>query len=171
MITSETKLLLRALIDGHCAMAKSLERALRQIEDIEREKARWPDASSTKSLLQSQSRYANIAEAAELLNMTESALDELRLQGVGPPYRNFGQTVQYDIGELRIWTASRQHLKGARRPDSLCTIKEAGEILKISRSTLYLMIGQGKLPVLKIGKSSRIRRSDLNQLMQAPFSE
>lgn len=172
MITNEIKLVLRALVDGHFAMAKSLEAALREVEEIEKsEKTHWHDASTTKTRLPSKSRQVEVAEAAELLNMTAGALENLRRRGSGPPYEKFRGSIKYRISELEIWAASRQHAEGESHTDSLATIKEAGEILKISRSTLYLMIGQGKLPIVRIGRSTRIRRSDLNKMMRVPFSE
>jgi excisionase family DNA binding protein len=170
MITNEIKLLVRALADGHCAMAKSLEGALREMENIERgEKAHRPDVSTTEIQWRNKSRYVEVTEAAELLNMTAIALEKLRCKGSGPPYRKFRGSIKYGISELEIWAASHRRSESAIRADSLSTIKEAGEILKISRSTLYLMIGQGKLPVVRIGRSARIRRSDLDKLMQIPF--
>jgi excisionase family DNA binding protein len=103
--------------------------------------------------------------------MTPSALEKLRCTGSGPPYRKFRGSIKYDVGELESWAASRQHSASASHTDSLSTIKEASETLKVSRSTLYLMIGQGKLPVVKIGRSTRIRRSDLNKMMHVQFLE
>jgi excisionase family DNA binding protein len=171
MITNEIKLVLRALVDGHFAMAKSLEAALREVQDLEKgEKAQW-QASTTKTQWQSKLRQVGVAEAAQLLNMTAGALENLRRTGSGPPYQKFRGSIKYGIGELEIWAASRLHAKGEGHTDSLTTIKEAGDILKISRSTLYLMIGQGKLPIVRIGRSTRIRRSDLNKMMRLPFSE
>ncbi len=47
----------------------------------------------------------------------------------------------------------------------LYTTREAIELLKIGRSTLYALVARKTLPVVKIGKATRIRRSDLDRLM------
>jgi len=41
------------------------------------------------------------------------------------------------------------------------SIPEAVELAGISRSTMYALIGAGRLPAVKIGRSTRIRRADL----------
>ena len=45
-------------------------------------------------------------------------------------------------------------------PDYL-TLPETLAILRVSRTTLYRMIGRGDLPVSRVGKSLRFLRSDV----------
>ena len=45
------------------------------------------------------------------------------------------------------------------------TIKEVQEEYKISRSTVYRLIEKG-LPVLKVGKSVRIKKEDLENFLK-----
>ena len=49
--------------------------------------------------------------------------------------------------------------------ERLCTIDEAQLILRVSRSKIYGLIAEKLLPVVKIGKATRIRRTDLKNLI------
>ena len=53
----------------------------------------------------------------------------------------------------------------ASYPDGLLTIAETTAILKIGRSTLYSLVKDNKLAIVKIGRASRIRRSDIRLLV------
>ena len=48
----------------------------------------------------------------------------------------------------------------------LLTIKEACEYLNISRATLYKLIKEGKLKPVKIGRSTRLDKRDLDKFIQ-----
>ena len=50
--------------------------------------------------------------------------------------------------------------------DELLTIKQVGALLKLSRQALTTMRHKGRLPVTKIGRSVRVRRSTLDKLIQ-----
>ncbi len=50
--------------------------------------------------------------------------------------------------------------------DGLVSIGEAAEFLAVSRSTLYELMDQGRLPYAKIGRSRRIPRRALIDLAQ-----
>ena len=52
------------------------------------------------------------------------------------------------------------------RPDAplLLRIPEAAALLRVSRSTLYQMVGNGDVPVIRIGRSVRIARAALERL-------
>ena len=43
------------------------------------------------------------------------------------------------------------------------TIREACDAFRVGRTTLYRIIKSGRLPVLKIGRATRIRVSDLER--------
>ena len=45
----------------------------------------------------------------------------------------------------------------------LLTCKEVAEVLKVSRSRAYRIMGRGDFPVLHIGKLLRVRPEDLKQ--------
>lgn len=47
------------------------------------------------------------------------------------------------------------------------TIPEAMKVAKVSQRTLYTWIETGKLPIIKIGKVTRIDEKDLEEFMQS----
>jgi len=47
------------------------------------------------------------------------------------------------------------------------TIPEAMEVVKVSQRTLYTWIETGKLPIIKIGKVTRIDEKDSEEFMQS----
>lgn len=51
--------------------------------------------------------------------------------------------------------------------DELETIDETARALKSCRSAVYLLIKNGKLPVVKLGRSTRIRRGDRRSLVHS----
>jgi excisionase family DNA binding protein len=44
----------------------------------------------------------------------------------------------------------------------LLSIAEAAELLRISRATVYRLIGAGEMPALRVGHSLRIDRDELH---------
>ena len=46
------------------------------------------------------------------------------------------------------------------------TAREAAELLKLKKATVYEMVKRGEIPAVKIGKQVRIQREDLEKLMQ-----
>lgn len=51
----------------------------------------------------------------------------------------------------------------ANDPSLMLTIPEASEALRISKSKLYQLVGEGKLRIRKIGHRSLIARDDLER--------
>lgn len=49
--------------------------------------------------------------------------------------------------------------------DRLLSIKEVGDAISAGTSKIYTLIRDGELPAVKIGRSTRIRQSDLNALI------
>ena len=47
----------------------------------------------------------------------------------------------------------------------LLTVQEAAEYLKVSKDTIYHWTFKGMLPVVKLGRLSRYRRSDLDEFI------
>jgi excisionase family DNA binding protein len=45
--------------------------------------------------------------------------------------------------------------------DDLLDLKEVATILKVGRAAVQIWAKQGRIPAVKIGKSYRVRRSDL----------
>ena len=52
-------------------------------------------------------------------------------------------------------------------PDRYLTVLEVAEEMNVSDQTVYNWIDQKKLPATKIGRALRIRRSDLERLIDA----
>jgi excisionase family DNA binding protein len=50
-------------------------------------------------------------------------------------------------------------------PRPLLTVNEVAHQLHVSRSYAYLLVASGELPVIKIGKSRRVRVIDLEQFI------
>jgi excisionase family DNA binding protein len=50
-------------------------------------------------------------------------------------------------------------------PAPLLTHKQVQTILNVSRSTIYNLIKDGNLPVIKIGKSARFRVEDVRKII------
>lgn len=48
----------------------------------------------------------------------------------------------------------------------LIDIREAGRLLCCSRSLIYTLVGEGRLKPIKLGKSTRFRRSDILRLAE-----
>ena len=55
---------------------------------------------------------------------------------------------------------------GQRRVKLLLTITEACQVLAISRSKLYGLLNSGHLPSVHIGRSRRIRITDLEEFVK-----
>lgn len=68
-----------------------------------------------------------------------------------------------DIREFVIDDVVRD--RGVAPTKLLLTLKEAGEVLAISRSKLYDLLNSGGLPSVHIGRSRRIRITDLEKFV------
>lgn len=51
-------------------------------------------------------------------------------------------------------------------PLRLLTIKQAAELLSLSEATVWRLIRVGKLPVVHIGRATRVRLSDLDTYVE-----
>lgn len=68
---------------------------------------------------------------------------------------------KFDTLRLTVFTGEAKML------EELYTIKEAGGVLKRSRSAMYLMLGRGDLAAVKIGAKTLIKRSELERFLAA----
>jgi excisionase family DNA binding protein len=55
-------------------------------------------------------------------------------------------------------------------PESFLTVAEVAEMLKLNPQTVRNWIDQGSLPALRVGRRVRIRRSDLNRLLEPRYT-
>ena len=49
--------------------------------------------------------------------------------------------------------------------DRLLTVAEVADTMRVSNMTVYRLIKSGQLPALRVGKSYRLRRADVNQFL------
>lgn len=56
-------------------------------------------------------------------------------------------------------------IKGRKEMKELYTVKEATDLLKVTRRTLYTYINEGKLEAFKIGKEWRIPKEALERFI------
>jgi len=54
--------------------------------------------------------------------------------------------------------------------DEILTVQEIAQYLKLSRTTIWRWCSEGKLDAFKVGRSWRIRRSALDDIMLRPLS-
>jgi excisionase family DNA binding protein len=57
---------------------------------------------------------------------------------------------------------------GRRRPlvgDRLLTVGEVADAMRVSNMTIYRLIKSGQLAAVRVGKSYRIRESDVNRYL------
>src|SRR5437588_9181778 len=54
--------------------------------------------------------------------------------------------------------------------DTFLTVAEVAAILKLNQQTVRNWIDQGSLPALRVGRRVRIRRSDLERLLEARYT-
>lgn len=64
-------------------------------------------------------------------------------------------------------TVTRMTQSPTAEPEQLCTIGTVAKFLAISRSKTYQMMDNGELPYVKLGKSRRIRWSDVCDLVES----
>lgn len=54
-------------------------------------------------------RFFNPQQAADLLGLSKSYLDKLRIQGGGPQFHKFGNRIRYDSADLNAWADARRY--------------------------------------------------------------
>jgi excisionase family DNA binding protein len=57
-------------------------------------------------------------------------------------------------------------VQGSNLEDSFLTVAEVAEMLKLNQQTVRNWIDQGSLPALRVGRRVRIRRSDLERMLE-----
>ena len=55
--------------------------------------------------------------------------------------------------------------------DSVMTIEELAKYLKLSKSTIYKLCAEGKIPGQKIGRHWRFHRDVINRWLSAPYTK
>src|SRR5437016_64717 len=58
-------------------------------------------------------------------------------------------------------------ISGGNLEETFLTVAEVAELLKLNQQTVRNWIDQGSLPALRVGRRVRIRRSDLERVLEA----
>ena len=61
-------------------------------------------------------------------------------------------------------------MTGANIQDSFLTVAEVAELLKLNQQTVRNWIDQGSLPAVRVGRRVRIRRTDLERVLDEGYS-
>jgi excisionase family DNA binding protein len=61
-------------------------------------------------------------------------------------------------------------LASVGQEDSFLTVAEVAELLKLNQQTVRNWIDQGSLPALRVGRRVRIKRSDLDRVLEDAYS-
>jgi excisionase family DNA binding protein len=61
-------------------------------------------------------------------------------------------------------------LEPSNLEDSFLTVAEVAELLKLNQQTVRNWIDQGSLPALRVGRRVRIRRTDLERLLEEGYT-
>ncbi|AVR00390.1 DNA-binding protein [Oceanobacillus iheyensis] len=51
-------------------------------------------------------------------------------------------------------------------PNEIMTVSQVAEYLQLSEMTTYKLVQDGKIPAFKIGRHWRVKREDLNELIE-----
>ena len=72
-----------------------------------------------------------------------------------------------DMETRRVTVVQRKTPAAGRSGCRLLTVAEAGEHVRLSRTTLYGLMNAGRLPFVKIGKSRRIALAALVEMVES----
>src|SRR2546421_4201143 len=61
-------------------------------------------------------------------------------------------------------------MESGERQESYLTVAEVAELLKLNQQTVRNWIDQGSLPALRVGRRVRIKRSDLDRVLENAYS-
>ncbi|MDP9297429.1 MAG: helix-turn-helix domain-containing protein [Actinomycetota bacterium] len=53
----------------------------------------------------------------------------------------------------------------------LLTVNEVGDLLRVSRMTVYRLIKNGEMPALRVGRSYRLREEDVHTYLMERYTE
>ena len=70
------------------------------------------------------------------------------------------------MGEPQTIRASRLRVVARPHDADFLTVKQACDLLQVTAATLYNHARAGRLPLLKVGRLTRVRRKDLLALVQ-----
>jgi excisionase family DNA binding protein len=78
--------------------------------------------------------------------------------------------LQMEEEVLRALTTEQRHsvteAQSGDTADEWFTLAESGDWLKIGRTTIYKLVREGHIPAYRIGRSTRVRRRDVEQWLE-----
>ena len=58
-----------------------------------------------------------------------------------------------------------------RAPFTEARLLTVNEVLRVSRMTVYLLIKEGQMPALRVGRSYRLREDDVDDYLSKRYTE
>jgi excisionase family DNA binding protein len=80
-------------------------------------------------------------------------------------YESEDETIEDD--HFFLWKPGRDAAGTKDVPKLLCTVIDVSSALSLSRSKVYELINSGALPTVHIGRSVRVRMSDLEVFVES----
>ena len=101
------------------------------------------------------------------VRLTVSKDDEVAIrQHADRVGKQLGEAAASLISEIMIAFLSGKIQAAPTGPNLILTAGEVAKILRISKSKVYRMMQQGKLPSVKFDRTSRVRHQDLGDFIQ-----
>ena len=63
-------------------------------------------------------------------------------------------------------TSPKPQQAASHEPDGILKASDVAQILRISKALAYRMIQQGKIPAIQFGRTTRVRRKDLEEFIR-----
>jgi excisionase family DNA binding protein len=105
-----------------------------------------------------------------IVSATEEAAIKQRAGQVG---KQIGEAVSSFLAEImisilatRLQAVSPVSQAAAQEPDGILKASDVAKILRISKGLAYRMMQQGEIPAIKFGRTTRIRRRDLEEFIR-----
>jgi excisionase family DNA binding protein len=113
-------------------------------------------------------------EAAAFLRCSESTVQRLTREGALTPYR-IGQRPRYPVAMLRRFAATHRldtepAIDMAKAPytgPEVVTVAQACAVLGCDRRTLYTAIEQGQIAAIRLGRTIRIPKAEIERLARS----
>ena len=104
------------------------------------------------------------------ISATEEAAIKQRANRVG---KQIGEAVSSFLAEIMISIlATRTHAvfpvsqAASQGPDGILKASDVAQILRISKGLAYRMMQQGEIPAIQFGRTTRVRRRDLEEFIR-----
>jgi excisionase family DNA binding protein len=102
-------------------------------------------------------------EVAKYLEQTESTVYAWAQEGKIPAIK-IGRILRFRRADIETWSATGEVQSAdddTVQSNTLLTVKEVAEYLRMKESTVYVWAQEGKIPAIKISRTWRFRQADL----------